>query len=68
MAVFDEESALGLSARRPALVHEIGQILDTLSLGELEERLEVLRGEIARLEKVIDGKRASKRAADAFFR
>jgi len=39
---------------RKAVAHEIGQPLDTLSLGDLDERVALLRAEIARLEAAID--------------
>ena len=50
------------------IVHEIGQDLSLLSLGELSERVALLKEEIARLETAIAGKRASKSAADTFFK
>ena len=49
-------------------LHEIGQDLSMLSVDELEERAEMLRSEIARLEETRDAKLASKRAADSFFK
>ncbi|MFT4098397.1 MAG: DUF1192 domain-containing protein [Rhodoblastus sp.] len=48
--------------------HEIGQPLDTLSVGELGERIELLRAEIARLEAARTAKSASAAAAAAFFK
>jgi uncharacterized small protein (DUF1192 family) len=53
--------------RRPA-PFEIGQPLDLLSLAEIDERIERLRQEIARLEAARAGKQAASAAADAFFR
>ena len=50
------------------VVHKIGEPLDALSLKELAERIDTLRGEIARLEAVIGAKQASKQAADSFFK
>ena len=44
MALFEEEP------RKKKTVHEIGQDLATLSVGELEERISLLREEISRLE------------------
>ena len=54
---------------RPTRVaaHEIGQPLDTLSLHEFDERLALLRAEIARLEAARDRKRAALDAAGAVF-
>ncbi len=46
----------------------LGAPLDTLSVDELEARIALLREEIARIERAIDGKRASRTAADSFFR
>ena len=68
MALSDEEMTLGLTPRRAAPAHELGQPLDALSLRELEERVALMRAEIARLESAAQAKRASKNAADAFFR
>ena len=48
--------------------HEIGQDLTLLSVGELNERIALLRDEITRLERDIKGKQASKSAADLFFK
>ena len=50
------------------LVHEIGQDLTLLSVGELNERIALLKEEIARLEADIKQKQASKSAADLFFK
>lgn len=47
---------------------EIGQPLDLLSIAELDERIEILRQEIARLEAVRAAKQAASAAADAFFK
>jgi uncharacterized small protein (DUF1192 family) len=48
--------------------HEMGQELSLLSLGELSERIALLKEEIARLEAEIARKRVSKSAADLFFK
>ena len=48
--------------------HELGQDLTLLSVGELTERIGLLRDEIARLEAELIKKRASQQAADAFFK
>jgi len=53
---------------RKKITHEMGQKLDLLSVGELGERVALLREEIARLEAEINRKRASKSAADMFFK
>lgn len=53
---------------RPKTVHEIGQILDALSVDELDERIVLLRAEIERLEAAKAAKQASKAAADLFFK
>lgn len=62
MALFDDEPA------RTTVAHEIGQDLSLVSEAELRERIEVLKGEIARLEAELEAKGASKAAAEAFFR
>jgi uncharacterized small protein (DUF1192 family) len=48
--------------------HEIGQELALLSVGELAERVGLLKDEIARLEAEMAKKRASQNAAAAFFK
>jgi uncharacterized small protein (DUF1192 family) len=48
--------------------HEIGQELALLSVKELDERIALLRDEIARLEADKIGKQASRNAADQFFK
>jgi uncharacterized small protein (DUF1192 family) len=50
------------------LVHEIGQDLTLLSAGELMERINLLKEEIARLEADMAKKQAMKSAADTFFK
>ncbi|MBA3516708.1 MAG: DUF1192 domain-containing protein [Rhizobiales bacterium] len=44
------------------------EILDTLSIEELRARIEIYRAEIARLERDLEAKEKSRRAADSFFR
>jgi uncharacterized small protein (DUF1192 family) len=50
------------------VAHEIGQDLALLSVGELAERISLLKDEIGRLETEMTRKRASQSAADAFFK
>ena len=50
------------------IAHEIGQDLTLLSVGELTERIALLKEEIARLEANMASKSASKSAADLLFR
>ena len=50
------------------IVHELGQNLTLLSVGELDERIGLLKEEIARIEADIAQKQASKSAADLFFK
>jgi len=50
------------------ITHEIGQDFSLLSIAELSDRIALLKEEIARLEVTIAGKRASKSAADTFFK
>jgi uncharacterized small protein (DUF1192 family) len=50
------------------VAHEIGQELSLLSVGELAERIGLLKDEIARLEAEVTRKQASQRAADSFFK
>jgi len=50
------------------IVHEIGQDLALLSIKELQERITLLKEEIARLEAAITSKQASRGVADQFFK
>ena len=50
------------------IVHEIGQELALLSVGELEERIGILKDEIARLQASIARKQSSRGVADTFFK
>jgi uncharacterized small protein (DUF1192 family) len=49
-------------------VHEIGQDLGLLSIGELTERIALLKEEIGRLEAAKASKSATRTAADQFFK
>lgn len=62
MAIFDDEPVRKLTA------HEIGQDLSLLSVGELGERIEILKAEIARLEADMAAKSSTRSAAEALFR
>jgi len=50
------------------IAHEIGQDLTLLSVAELNDRIALLREEIARLEADIGKKQTSRQAADQFFK
>ena len=53
---------------RKKISHEIGQDLSLLSVEELTERIALLTSEIERLQVAMTKKRASKAAADSFFK
>jgi uncharacterized small protein (DUF1192 family) len=63
MPVIDEDDK-----PKKKITHEIGQDLALLSVGELAERVGLLKAEIARLEAEMTRKRASQTAADQFFK
>jgi uncharacterized small protein (DUF1192 family) len=63
MAIGDEDDR---PKRR--IAHEIGQELALLSVAEIDERIALLRDEIARLEVARGAKQASRSAADLFFK
>ena len=50
------------------IVHEIGQELALLSVKELQERIALLKEEVARLEADISRKQSSRNVADRFFK
>ena len=53
---------------RKKVTHEIGQELSLLSVEELTERIALLTSEIERLKEAASKKRASRDAADNFFK
>ena len=53
---------------RKKISHEIGQDLSLLSVEELTERIALLNAEIDRLNEAMTKKRASKDAANNFFK
>ncbi len=63
MAAIDDEDR-----PKKKVSHEIGQELTLLSVEELAARIELLREEIGRLEADTAKKRASRSAADQFFK
>ena len=56
-----------LTRSKPA-AHEAGQDLSSLSIAEIDERIEILEREIGRLKEARGRKEASKDAASAFFK
>lgn len=48
--------------------HEVGAVLDALSIEELDVRIGLLESEIMRLKATIEAKKASKSAAENFFK
>jgi uncharacterized small protein (DUF1192 family) len=63
MAAIDEDDK-----PKKKIVHEIGQDLSLLSVEELAARVQLMHDEIARLEADMASKRASRSAADLFFK
>jgi uncharacterized small protein (DUF1192 family) len=63
MPAFDDDDR-----PKKKLQHEIGQELTLLSVTELNERIALLREEIARLEADIAKKQLSRTSADQFFK
>lgn len=62
MAIEDDDKP------RTKLTHEIGQDLSLLSVEELGLRVTLLKEEIGRLEAAMTMKRATREAADRFFK
>ena len=48
--------------------HEVGMVLDAMSVEELEERIALLQDEIARLRTAIEARNKTRNAADALFK
>lgn len=53
--------------KKPKL-HEVGMLLDTMSVEELRDRIALLEAEIVRLKAAIEHKQKSKSAADSLFK
>lgn len=62
MALFDDDKP------KRKLVHEIGQDLSLLSVGDLDERILLMKAEILRLEIDRASKEASRSAAESLFK
>jgi uncharacterized small protein (DUF1192 family) len=62
-----EEPAEIRIGRGQRLAEAMREDLDLYGMAELEERIELLQGEIARVRAHIDRKRAGRAAADALF-
>jgi uncharacterized small protein (DUF1192 family) len=62
MAIEDDDKP------RKKVTHEIGQDLSLLSVEELTERIALMTSEIERLQAAMSKKRASKDAANNFFK
>lgn len=63
MATIDDDL---LPKKKPT--HDIGQDLSLLSVAEIDERVALLKEEIARLEAAKSAKLASRNVADQFFK
>jgi uncharacterized small protein (DUF1192 family) len=63
MPAFDEEDR-----PKKKIAHEVGEDLSKLSLDELTARVELLRGEIERIEEAASAKRASAAVAATVFK
>jgi uncharacterized small protein (DUF1192 family) len=62
-----EEPAEVRVGRGQRLIEAVREDLELFGVAELEERIEVLQSEIARVTTQIDRKRAGRAAADALF-
>ncbi|PZQ83931.1 MAG: DUF1192 domain-containing protein [Ancylobacter novellus] len=63
-----DEDPFGAAPARKPPGHDVGGDISTLSEGEIEERIEVLGAEIERLRGALAAKRASRVAAENFFK
>lgn len=60
--MFDDEAV-----KKPK-AHVVGMPIDTMSVGELEERIALLKTEIDRLEQAIAARQKTRAAADSLFK
>jgi len=61
--MFDDENA-----PRKTKSHEVGMVLDAMSIDELEERIVLLKSEIERLNEAIAQRKKTKDAASSVFK
>lgn len=61
--MFDENDR----PKKPS-AHEVGMVLDTLSVEELEARIALLEGEITRLKNAIDARGKTRTDAESIFK
>jgi uncharacterized small protein (DUF1192 family) len=61
--VFEDEDA-----PRKKKTHEVGMPIDTMSVEELEERVDLLEAEIARLRQAIAARRKTRDEANSVFK
>lgn len=54
--------------RKKPVVHDVGMILDALSVSELEQRIALLEGEIERLKAAIAARDDTRKAAESVFK
>jgi uncharacterized small protein (DUF1192 family) len=55
-------------ARRKPKTHEVGMVIDTMSVEELGHRIELLEAEIARLKAAIAARQQTRSAAEMLFK
>lgn len=48
--------------------HEVGMLIDTMSIEELNERISLLHQEISRLQEAVGARMNTKAAADSLFK
>ncbi|MCF1743634.1 DUF1192 domain-containing protein [Paradevosia shaoguanensis] len=54
--------------RKTPSTHEVGMVLDAISEEELQSRIGLLEGEIARLKAAIEARRKTRSDAENFFK
>ena len=60
--MFDDEPV-----KKPR-AHEVGMPIETMSVEELGERIDILKAEIVRLEDAVAARKQTKAAADSLFK
>ncbi|MBS9479187.1 DUF1192 domain-containing protein [Ancylobacter radicis] len=63
-----DDDPFGILPKIKPAGHEVGGDLSALSETEIEERIALLEGEIERLKSALAAKRASRMAAENFFK
>lgn len=67
-AIGVQEAGMDEDASDKPRAHEVGMVIDTMSVEELTERIGLLEGEILRLRAAIEARGETRQAAESIFK